>query len=188
MTIALVTGAIMVTAVVAVMLLHSSCLKWMLSMFARCISTRSDVLTNSEVSAHELECQDMLMQDSCNFLPLIGDPEDAIKAWRCHKEQGNINETEPSVMPTLFCYPKCYKTTQTHCQCISPGVRELLQDFCGKLVCFTLGLGCCCASHIGIEENGQHADNPQEITHKWSIEQAHDLTQVTINLGDPTPN
>ena len=177
MTIALVTGAIILTAVVSVMLSHYrlSCLQ--------CITIKSDVLTISELSTHELESQ-----ESNNFLPLIGDPEDAIKAWRYHKEQGKINETEPSSMPTLCCYPKCYKTTQTHCQCLSPGVRELLQDFCGKLVCFTFGLGCCCASHIAIEENGQKADNPQEITHKWSIEQAHDLTKITINLGDPTTN
>ena len=183
-TVAVATCAIIVIALVAAILSyhHLACSKWMYSIAAKCRSTtRSDEFTNDEVNDQDVEAQDNHI-----FLPLIGDPEDAIQAWRDYKERGDDNEVKNRWMPMLCCYPKWFRTIQTHCQCISPGASELLGDICGKMLCFTLGLGCCCTSHLGIEENSRQADSPQEITHKWSIEQAHDLKNVTINLGDPT--
>ena len=185
--IALGIGVFIFMALVAALCYHNlASSKMMCSILLKCCSKRNDDPLIDKSGVNEIEPQDQT-RDIQILLPLRGDPEDAVKAWRYHKENDQA-EPKSSSMPMISWCPKWSKTIHNHCQCISPGVGDLLRDFLGKLLCFTLGLGCCCTSHLGIEENGYHAENNQEITHKWSTEQAHDLKNVTINLGDYTSN
>ena len=118
------------------------------------------------------------------LIPLTSDPEVSVQAWRDDQEGRTVVGEEKSC---CICFPEngpnWWKIIKPHCQCITPGAGQFWCNLFGKMFCLTGGILCSC-SRIGIEENSRQNRTRQEVVHSWKTDQAHDLKNLTINLGD----
>lgn len=147
--------------------------------FKRLNSATNDIRENHQDSTR----QDTIEKKICPLFPLKSDPEITVQAWRDEQEgRGEVETYEICKCCPKNC-PKWWKTINKHFQCMTPGAGTFLCNLCGKVCCMTVCLPFTC-SRMAIEENCHQNRNKQEIVHSWKTDQAYELKNLTINLGD----